>query len=78
MCGSRCSYLTSTYQGFQGLELLVLLRQDPHWNEPPIILMSADAGQVVLTDAIRDGLVTTFLLKPFDVDQLVQEIQAAA
>ena len=30
--------------GISGIELLGLLRQDPHWNEPPIILMSANAG----------------------------------
>ena len=64
--------------GISGLELLVLLRQDPHWNEPPIILMSANPGQADITDALRCGLVTTFLRKPFDVDQLVQKIQAAA
>jgi len=63
--------------GISGLELLVLLRQDPHWNEPPIILMSADANQEMIADAVRSGLVTAFLRKPFDVDQLVQEIQAA-
>ena len=64
--------------GISGLELLELLRNDPHWSNPPIILMSADAGQVAVTNAIRDGLVTMFLRKPFDVDQLVQVIQAAA
>ena len=64
--------------GVSGLGLLALLRQDPHWNKPPIILMSADANQVGIADALRDGLVTAFLRKPFDVDQLVREIQAAA
>jgi CheY-like chemotaxis protein len=64
--------------GISGLELLALLRQDPHWNKPPIILMSADVNQVGIADALRDGLVTAFLRKPFDVDQLVQEIQSAA
>ncbi len=64
--------------GISGLELLVLLRQDPHWNDPPIILMSADAGQYGITEALRDGQVAAFLQKPFDVDQLVHEIVRAA
>jgi CheY-like chemotaxis protein len=63
--------------GISGIELLALLRQDPHWHEPPIILMSADAGQVAITDALRERLVTAFLRKPFDVEQLVHEIQTA-
>ena len=64
--------------GISGLELLALLRHDSHWNEPPIILMSADASQSVINDALRDGQITTFLRKPFDVDQLVHEIQVAS
>jgi len=63
--------------GISGLELLILLHQDPHWNKPPIILMSADPGQAGISAALRDGLATTFLRKPFDVDMLVQEIQIA-
>lgn len=42
------------------------------------MLMSAHSGQADIADTMRDGLVTTFLRKPFDVDQLVQKIQAAA
>ena len=64
--------------GVSGLELLVLLRQDPHWNDPPTILMSALAGQPGIGEALRDGLITAFLPKPFDVDQLVREIQKSA
>jgi CheY-like chemotaxis protein len=63
--------------GISGLELLPLLRQEPYWDEPPIILMSADPSQAGITEAIRDGLVTKFLRKPFDVDDLVHEIQTA-
>jgi DNA-binding response OmpR family regulator len=63
--------------GISGLELLGLLRRDSHWNEPPVILMSAQASQPGIAEATRDGLVTTFLPKPFDVDQLVREIQQA-
>ena len=64
--------------GISGLELLALLRRDPHWGEPPIILLSANPNQVAITDAVRDGLVTTFLHKPFDIDRLVLQIEEAA
>ena len=64
--------------GTSGLELLALLRQDPHWHEAPIILMSANDDQPGIHRAVRDGLVTAFLRKPFDLDQLVAEIRAAA
>ena len=63
--------------GISGIELLGLLRGDSHWNEPPIILMSANPGQPAVADALRNGAVTTFLRKPFDVDQLVEEIRSA-
>ena len=63
--------------GISGIELLGLLRLDPHWNEPPIVLMSANSGQPSVADALRRGSVTTFLKKPFDVDQLVEEIRSA-
>jgi len=63
--------------GISGIELLGLLRRDPHWNEPPIILMSANPGQPAVANAVREGAVTTFVRKPFDVDQLVEEITSA-
>src|SRR5436190_12714698 len=47
--------------GISGIELLSLLRQDPHWDEPPITLMSANPGQPAVADALRQGAVTTFL-----------------
>jgi DNA-binding response OmpR family regulator len=64
--------------GTSGLDLLRLLRQDPHWHEPPIILMSANDGQPGIREVVRAGQVTTFLRKPFDPDQLVAHIRAAA
>jgi two-component system chemotaxis response regulator CheY len=63
--------------GISGLELLELLRQDEHWDEPPIILMSANPGQPAIASALKADSVTTFLQKPFDVDSLVREIQHA-
>jgi DNA-binding response OmpR family regulator len=63
--------------GISGLELLELLRHDPHWNEPPVLLMSAQPDQVGIAAAMREGLVTKFLRKPFDVDELVREVHEA-
>jgi DNA-binding response OmpR family regulator len=63
--------------GISGLELLALLRRDPSWDEPPVLLMSADPSQGGIVHALREGLVTTFLRKPFDVDQLLEEVASA-
>ncbi len=63
--------------GISGLELLELLRQDPQWDEPPVLLMSANVTQPEIAGAVRNGLVTRFLRKPFDVDELVHEVHAA-
>jgi len=63
--------------GISGLELLELLRRDPHWNEIPVLLMSARPDQTEITIALREGLVTKFLRKPFDVDELVRQVHTA-
>ena len=63
--------------GISGLELLELLRNDPHWDEPPVLLMSARPEQIGIAAAMREGLVTKFLRKPFDVDELVSEVHDA-
>ena len=63
--------------GISGLELLELLRHDPSWHEPPVILMSARPDQPEIAEAVRRGLALTLLSKPFDVDRLVAEIRAA-
>src|SRR6185436_2323297 len=63
--------------GISGLELLELLRKDPQWDEPPVLLMSAQPEQVGIAAAMRDGLVTAFLPKPFVVEQLVAEVHTA-
>ena len=63
--------------GISGLELLELLRQDPTWDEPPAILMSANVDQPEIRAALRRGVATRFIPKPFDVDHLVDEIRSA-
>src|SRR6185295_1109407 len=63
--------------GISGLELLSLLHLDPYWHKPPILLISANPEQAGIKEAVRDGSATTILRKPFDVDQLVREVQEA-
>jgi DNA-binding response OmpR family regulator len=63
--------------GISGFELLELLRRDPQWDEPRVLLMSAHPEQAGIAGAVRDGLVTKFLRKPFDVEDLVAEVHKA-
>ena len=63
--------------GISGLDLLELLRNDPHWDEPPVLLMSGQPEQAGIVAAMRDGLVTAFLAKPFDAEDLVAEVHKA-
>jgi two-component system, sensor histidine kinase RpfC len=63
--------------GISGLELLELLHRDPHWQEPPVILMSAIVDQPEIQAALRRGEAVTLIPKPFDVDRLVDSIHEA-
>jgi two-component system phosphate regulon response regulator PhoB len=63
--------------GISGLELLTLLRADPDWREPPVILMSARADQPDIQQAISQGTVARFIAKPFDVDELIAAVRVA-
>ncbi len=63
--------------GISGLALLDLLRHEPTWDQPPVILMSAHAYASDVQDAIQRGLAVKFLSKPFDLDVLLRELEAA-
>jgi len=68
--------------GISGPELLEHLRRDPHWREPPVLLMSGRPDQPLVEQALERAHQRheplRFLAKPFDVDQLVDEVAAAA
>jgi CheY-like chemotaxis protein len=64
--------------GLSGLELLTLLRADPHWQEPPVILVSANPDQPGLQEAVNQGQAVRFIAKPFEVEQIVEAVHQAA
>jgi len=63
--------------GISGLELLGLLCRTAEWYEPPVILMSAAADEEEIAAASESKLVTRFIRKPFDVDQLIEFVRVA-
>jgi DNA-binding response OmpR family regulator len=63
--------------GISGLELLELLRRDPHWTEPPVILMSASFEPSELRDVLQHDGGLRFIRKPFDVDEMVAAVHQA-
>jgi CheY-like chemotaxis protein len=63
--------------GITGLELLPMLRADPAWRDPPVILMSANEHQPGLREALAEGLAVAFLAKPLDLDVLIETVRRA-
>ena len=63
--------------GVSGIELLALLRQEDGWHDQPVVIVSAKAQQPEVRAAIRQGLITEALMKPFDIDRLVSIIRSA-
>ncbi len=55
-----------------------MLRRDPSWREPPVILMSAAPGQAAIQVTLAGGGAVRCLAKPFDVDELVAAVREAA
>ena len=63
--------------GISGLDLITLLRQETGWHGQPVIIVSAQARSPAVREAIKDGMVTEALMKPFDVDRLIEIITDA-
>lgn len=63
--------------GISGLELLQLLRADPGWRDPPVVLVSAEPSQQGVAEALTLGRAVRMVAKPFDVDELIQVMREA-
>jgi two-component system chemotaxis response regulator CheY len=58
-----------------GLELLKRLRADHRYKKTPFILVTAEAEQSQIVDAIKAG-VDQYVVKPFAKDDLVKKLEA--
>ena len=63
--------------GRSGLELLSDLQADPKWQHQPVIVISAEAEQPEVQAAVHAGQATCCIAKPFDVGNVVDEVQLA-
>jgi DNA-binding NtrC family response regulator len=63
--------------GISGLDLIKLLHQEGGWHDQPVIIVSAQARLPAVREAIKQGVVTEALMKPFDVDRLIKIITNA-
>jgi DNA-binding response OmpR family regulator len=60
-----------------GLELLSDLQADPQWQHQPVIVLSAEADQPDVQAAVHAGQATCCIAKPFDLGNVVDEVQLA-
>jgi len=63
--------------GPSGLDLLQVLRQNRHWQAPPVILVSANPRQPGIREAVAEGEAVRFIAKPFGLDELVHTVHTA-
>jgi CheY-like chemotaxis protein len=64
--------------GMSGPQLLERLRDTPHWRNQQAIFMSAAGPHPDVERALRSGVATRFIAKPFDLDELIDAIDIAA
>ncbi|MBP2017756.1 two-component system phosphate regulon response regulator PhoB [Symbiobacterium terraclitae] len=62
--------------GLDGMECLTALKSDPSLRHIPVILMTARAQQGDVQAGIAAGA-TAYLVKPFDLEQLIHAVKEA-
>ena len=58
--GIKVVLLDINLPGITGLELLPMLRADPAWRAPPVILMSANEHQPGIREALAEGPLSAY------------------
>ena len=61
-------------QGMTGFEVLQTVRTDPHSKRIPVMMLTSEADQAFVLEALRAG-VQNYLTKPFDPKVLAAKIQ---
>jgi DNA-binding response OmpR family regulator len=64
--------------GMSGIDLLAHLRRSRAWHDPPVIMMSANVSEARVAEALGTDGFLQFIAKPFDLDDLVDAVAAAA
>ena len=59
-----------------GLDLLEFLRRRPEWNDLPVIMLSSEAADVTVDQAMALGA-DGYVMKPVTIDELEKVIESA-
>ncbi len=58
----------------EGMDVLWEMRQNPKWNNVPVIIISVDPSPQTMLQGWRLG-VDSYFIKPFDPDELVRVVR---
>jgi DNA-binding response OmpR family regulator len=58
----------------EGMDVLWEMRQNPRWNNVPVVIISVDSSPQTMLQGWRLG-VDSYFIKPFDPDELIRVIR---
>ena len=61
---------------FSGLDLLEYLRRNPKWEKLPVVMLSTEAADTTVDEAIALGA-DSYVMKPVTIEELRQAIDTA-
>src|SRR5512138_2412859 len=57
-----------------GLDLIEFLRRRPEWKDMPIIMLSSEASEMIVEDAMSAGA-DTYVTKPVTIEELEKALE---
>ena len=61
---------------FSGLDLLEFLRRNPDWEDLPVVMLSSEAADVTVDEAMALGA-DSYVMKPVTLEELEKAIDTA-
>jgi DNA-binding response OmpR family regulator len=58
----------------EGMDVLWEMRQNPRWNNVPVVIISVDSSPQTMLQGWRLG-VDSYFIKPFDPDELIRVVR---